>query len=96
MIEHIIELGKVINIEKVEEFFKSNMLPDGVECLRINAADIEQIDTAGLQLVLFYVLSCKNANCKVKWDPAPSDQLIEKARRAGFVEKFDIISGDMT
>lgn len=91
-----LSLGKVLNIERVNDFYSQNAISMQCQNLIIDASEIEQIDTAGLQLVLYYVIELKKRKATITWDPSPSDPLVEKARRAGFVEALDIIRGEMS
>lgn len=89
-----LSLQKTLDIEACEEFYKNNQIIDGVEKIIIDASEIEQIDTAGLQMLLHYVTTCNAKQINIEWLSPISDPFIEKARRGGFVDALCIISGE--
>lgn len=89
-----LKIGNVLTIQKV------NLLNDewtplcNTKELTIDASDVKEIDTAGLQLLQFLINGIQINHGTVRWLPKPSNHLIEQAELSGMVKMLQLNQGE--
>lgn len=83
-----IDCGAILDITAVTEWCAQvKHVLQGNTRVSIKAADLQRIDTAGLQALLALILSARQRDISVQWDePAPA--LIQAASLAGLKEQL--------
>ncbi|MBO6703648.1 MAG: STAS domain-containing protein [Pseudomonadales bacterium] len=80
----LLDLPADLTIPEVGRIKKEwEMLVEESEHLVIDARNVEQIDTAGIQLLLAYIKECQPSGGRVSLEPQPSETFIAVAETLG-------------
>ena len=91
----ILKVGECLTIQQVSEYYDNLKNVDFAHDLKINVSEVQNIDTAGLQLLLYIIFSVKNVDGNFNWDPKPSSYFLEQAKLAGMIKELSLIQGEL-
>ncbi len=66
------------------------MLVAESEHIVVDASNVEQIDTAGIQLLLAYIKECQPSGGRISFDPPPSETFLAVAETLGANKLLDL------
>jgi ABC-type transporter Mla MlaB component len=89
-----IKIGNTLTIQKVNDFNDEWSPLSNVKALTIDASEVKEIDTAGLQLLQFMINGIQINHGTVNWVPKPSMHLIEQAKLSGMVNMLQLNQGE--
>lgn len=91
MSEYVIDLPESLTIHHIEEHYgnlKMAFLAEA-DTFKINAGNVESIDTAGLQALLILIKNAIEKQKNVLWD-SPSESITSGAAKLGLTEKLKL------
>lgn len=91
----IIKIGSVLTIQKVNHFSDEWTPLCNTNNLTIDASEVQEIDTAGLQLLQYLINGVHINHGTVQWLPKPSTHLIEQAELSGMVKMLQLNQGEI-
>lgn len=89
-----IKIGNSLTIQKVNHFNDEWASLYNAKSLTIDASEVKEIDTSGLQLLQFLINGIQINHGTVHWLPKPSMHLIEQAELAGMVNMLLLNQGE--
>ena len=86
-----LELPERLTISEVKLIWNDwQMLLTHASELIMDASIVQEIDTAGMQLVLACIQESANENIDVAWDPTPSEAFLQVADTLGMTGRLGI------
>ncbi len=92
MSETIIDLPENLTIHQIEARYsdlKVSFLSDA-DNIKLNASQVETIDTSGLQALLILIKAAVSSGKKIHWEE-PSEVLKVSAQQIGLYEKLQLV-----
>lgn len=89
-----IKIGNALTIQKVNHFSNEWTPLCNSNNLNIDASEVKEIDTAGLQLLQYLINGIQINHGTIQWLPKPSNHLLEQAEHAGMVKMLLLNQGE--
>lgn len=87
----LLDLPPDLTVPEVSRIKKEwEMLVAESEHIVVDASNVEQIDTAGMQLLLAYIRECQPSGGKVSFEPPPSETFLAVATTLGVNKELNI------
>lgn len=89
-----IKVGNALTIQKVNHFSTEWAPYFNTNNLIIDASEVKEIDTAGLQLLQYLINGIHINHGSIQWLPTPSKHLIEQAELSGMKKMLLLDQGE--
>ena len=89
-----ISIGNSLTIHQASLYYQKWSKFLGLKKLKIDASEINEVDGAGMQLLIYIVNRVCLNNGSIQWVPNPSQYFIDNAQQAGMMKALLLNKGE--